>query len=264
MNGKFEGFVVSTFNEEIGPVPVVFDTSLDEATIVKLSLVGMMITSMGSKYSENISYRLNGPILVPGKAEYEAFSMNFFVAVSKSKDTRVEISGRLSCIWIIYKSSHREECLATHNMVEKILADEIKNIKHESEINSKENMKRVFTKIQQISTEELPTVTTEMSKLIEPVHFYTVNRQGDLIPIIRDSKKDLTDYPVLLIINTVIEIIFVLINKRDIPNRLVFLANSAARYINSQRWRGKYQICDITEPFESKILIDKATIIFNQ
>ena len=96
LDGKFEGCVVSTI-ADIGPVPIISLTSLDEVTVTKLCIVGMTIVSMGSGIEGELPYyRFHGPIPVPGKSEYEAIAMTFSVAAPDSSDPRVVRAGRLS------------------------------------------------------------------------------------------------------------------------------------------------------------------------
>ncbi|MFW9995302.1 MAG: hypothetical protein ACFFD4_24915 [Candidatus Odinarchaeota archaeon] len=265
---RFEGFIITTF-AEAGPVPVIAITSLDEMTITKLSIVGMTITSMGSGLIDQSHYRLHGPIPVPDTPAFEAFTMTFSVEAPDSPDIRVVQSGKLSNAWLIFDVNHRNELFSLHRRIESVLASEIRNIRYERELDDQKNMKRIFDKIQQL-TREAPLAVPATVELpsqreqIKPIYFYMVNQQGELEPIISGSQVELTSYPLLVIVNTVLKQIFVLKNREDIPRRLVFLSSRAASNLNAQQWKNEFQIRDISDPFESKILIDKASILLKE
>ncbi|MHA2332665.1 MAG: hypothetical protein ACXAEU_11645 [Candidatus Hodarchaeales archaeon] len=270
MDGKFEGFIVTTI-ADVGPVPVLTMTSLDEVTITKLSIVGMTIVSMGSGLGgESSYYRLQGPMPIPDESDYEAFSMTFSVAAPSSADVRVKRAGRLSNIWIIFSTKHRYELIAILGKIERVLANEIKKLNQESELKDEEKMKNIFDNLQQITTSEIftaaPSIEEDLPPLEpdKPIYLYTVNQQGELVTIASDTKTNLEDYPVLVIVNTVLQRIFVLKNKSEISNRFLFFANRAALNLNTKRWKSKFTVNEVYEPLESRILIDQASILVKQ
>ncbi|MFX0066698.1 MAG: hypothetical protein ACFFC7_31550 [Candidatus Hermodarchaeota archaeon] len=263
MNDKVNGLIITTFTE-LGPTPVVNLSPLDEGVTLKLSTVGMTIVSMGE---EPPLHRLYGPIPVPGASGYEAFGISFTVTATETTDERVQKHGRLSNVWIIYNSNMREELLAFHNEIESLLNAELKNIKSDIELSDEEFIRNVFDKVQQITSKEIVTppqrVEEERPLGDQVVYFYTVKAEGELAPIAFDSQIDLRSYQVLVIVNTVIEKIFILKNREDTPNRLMFLASRAASQLNTERWRNRFRVRDVSDPLECEILIDKASVLFD-
>ncbi|MFW9995305.1 MAG: hypothetical protein ACFFD4_24930 [Candidatus Odinarchaeota archaeon] len=267
MDGKFEGFIVTAVTDT-GPAPVLSITTLDELTVMKLSIVGMTITSMGSSFdAERSHYRLHGPIPVPDRSDYEAFTMNFTLSAPDSSDVRIAKHGRLASVWVTFDVKNRYELVASLGALERFLVNEIKNIVHESQLSDHANMQRIFKHLQQITTSETfitaPPVEEDLP-LVESdrlVYIHSVNQEGELVPVTRDSETDFGSYPIFVIVNTVLQRIFVLKTRNDISNRVLFLANRAARNLNTQRWKGKFTIYEIHEPFESQILIEQARII---
>jgi hypothetical protein len=266
LDSIFEGFLVTTF-ADTGPLAVIKMTDMDESTINKLALMGMITTSMGSELPADVpSYRLHGPIPVPSKPEYEAFTMNFFVEAPDSEDKRVALYGRFSSVWLIFHTKRRDECFSVYSEVEEILASEIRKIKHERELKNQEKMKCIFNQLKQISIEEATVFVQEItekrypSEFTKPIYFYSVNQEGELVLISQDGSTNLTTYPIILIVNTVLKRIFVLKNKKDLSNRLIFLANRAASTINTQRLKSEFLIRELSEPMENRIIIDQASI----
>lgn len=266
VNGKVNGLIITTFTE-LGPTPLVNLSPLDEGVTLKLSTVGMTIVSMGE---EPPLHRLYGPIPVPGASGYEAFGISFIVSATDTTDERVQMHGRLSNVWIIYKNNIREELLAFHNEIENLLNAELKNIKTDAELSDEKFIRNVFDKVQQVTSKEEVTLPrkVEEEKLLtdQAVYFYTVQKEkpeGELEPIAFDSQINLRSFPVLVIVNTVIEKIFILKNREDTPNRLMFLASRAASRLNTDRWRNRFRVRDVSDPLECEILIDKASVLFD-
>ncbi|MFX1255993.1 MAG: hypothetical protein ACFFCZ_30580 [Promethearchaeota archaeon] len=263
MNGKVNGLIITTFTE-LGPTPLVNLSPLDEGVTLKLSTVGMTIVSMGE---EPPLHRLYGPIPVPGISGYEALGISFTVTATDTTDERVQKHGRLSNVWIIYGSDIREELLGLHNEIENLLNAELKNIKSDLELANEEFVRNVFDKVQQITSKEEVTpprkVEEERPLGDQVVYFYTVEKEGELAPIAFDSQVNLRSYPVLVIVNTVIEKIFILKNRENTPNRLMFLASRAVSQLNTERLRNRFRVRDVSDPLECEILIDKASVLFD-
>jgi hypothetical protein len=263
VSGKVNGLIITTFTE-LGPTPLVNLSPLDEGVTLKLSTVGMTIVSMGE---EPPLHRLYGPIPVPGASGYEALGISFTVTATETGDERVQKYGRLSNVWIIYDSNMREELLAYHNEIESLLKAELKNVNSDVELSNEEFIRNVFDKIQRITSREEVTPPRKIEEEIplgdQVVYFYTIKSEGELTPIAFDSQVNLRSYPVLVIVNTVIEKIFILKNRADAPNRLMFLASRAASQLNTDHWRNRFRVRDVSDPLECEILIDKASVLFD-
>ncbi|MFX1533204.1 MAG: ADP-ribosylation factor-like protein [Promethearchaeota archaeon] len=264
MNGEIEGLVISVLGD-MGTMPLVNMSSLSEEAIIQLSTMGMVLISMGR---DPIPYRLYGPIPVPGSLEFEAFGINFYVSATETSDKRIETYGRNSNLWVIFNLKHREILLALHNEIEKALIDIIKHIKLESELSNQEVIKSIFDKIQGIISEKVLSIPQKTKTAppqrdqIQLIFFYTVNPQGELVPIVSDKKTVLSSYPLLVIVNIILKRIFILKNHEDTPHRLMFFASRAASQLNAERWKNKFHVYDITDPLECERLTKQTEILF--
>ncbi|MHA2294581.1 MAG: hypothetical protein ACXAEU_21355 [Candidatus Hodarchaeales archaeon] len=269
MNGKLNGLVITIFADQ-GPYPLINMSPLDHDKIMKLSVLGMTILSMGGQTpsQELFIHRLHGPIPVPDTLDYEAFSMSFSVSTSESTDERLLKHGRISTVWIIFDSKYRNELVSLHNEIEEVLTSEIKNIKQESELEVEETIKNIQKRLQQV-TEQTPvaalpsTVETRIvqDEQAKAVLFYTVNMQSEVSKVTADFLANPSRYPVLIMVNTVLKRIFVVKNNENVSNRLMFVASRAASKLNAQHWKNEFQKKDISDPLEGELLIEQASIL---
>ncbi|MHA2297314.1 MAG: ADP-ribosylation factor-like protein [Candidatus Hodarchaeales archaeon] len=104
----------------------------------------------------------------------------------------------------------------------------------------------------------------EVAKPVQPkweekiIHAYSMNQQEELVPINIDNQVDLSSYPVLVIVNTIIKRIYVIENGDDLSSQLLFSASRAANNINSQLWKNEFQVRDVSDPLDCESLIDQA------
>ncbi|MFX1254436.1 MAG: hypothetical protein ACFFCZ_22680 [Promethearchaeota archaeon] len=169
MNSKIDGLIVTTLTD-LGPMPVINLSPLDEASAIRLSTIGMTIISQ-----DKLNYRLYGPIPVP-ETEYEALGMSFSVKATETSDIRVKRSGRMSNLWIIYNSNNREEIFAYHDELEALLNNEFKQIRLESELSNEVFIKTVFNKIQLILSKKLFGVGLDIDKVMEAARKFDVKK----------------------------------------------------------------------------------------
>lgn len=90
----------------------------------------------------------------------------------------------------------------------------------------------------------------------QTIYLYTVDPQGELQTL--TLGMDLSAYPVLILINTIIKQIFVIENQEDVSPRLLFFASRAASQLNSQQWRNEFRIRDISDSFHRQRIIEQA------
>ena len=96
------------------------------------------------------------------------------------------------------------------------------------------------------------------------VFLYTVNQDGELITLNFDNLTNLSSYPVLIIVNTLIKQIFILENQEDVPNRLLFLANRNISGLNRELWKSEFQIRGISDTIDCERLIEQATNLIRE
>ncbi len=169
VNSKIDGLIVTTLTD-LGPMPVINLSPLDEASAIRLSTIGMTIISQDKR-----NYRLYGPIPVP-ETEYEALGMSFSVKATETSDIRVKKSGRTSNLWIIYNSNNREEIFAYHDELEALLNNEFKQIRLESELSNEVFIKTVFNKIQLILSKKPFGVGLDIDRVMEAARKFDVKK----------------------------------------------------------------------------------------
>ncbi|MFX1251418.1 MAG: hypothetical protein ACFFCZ_07395 [Promethearchaeota archaeon] len=106
--------------------------------------------------------------------------------------------------------------------------------------------------LEEILKKELPESILEE----QIIYLYTIDPQGELQTL--TLGMDLSSYPVLILINTIIKQIFVIENQEDVSNRLLFFASRAASQLNGQQWRNEFRIRDISDSFDRQRIIKQA------
>ncbi|MFW9996761.1 MAG: hypothetical protein ACFFD4_32265 [Candidatus Odinarchaeota archaeon] len=99
---------------------------------------------------------------------------------------------------------------------------------------------------------------------IKVIYLYTVNKDGDLVTLDSDNKVDLSSYPLLVIVNTIIKQIYVLENSEDISSRLMFFAGRAATKLNNDKWKSEFQIRDISDHYDCTRLIEQVSSLIKE
>ncbi|MFX0062048.1 MAG: hypothetical protein ACFFC7_07655 [Candidatus Hermodarchaeota archaeon] len=106
--------------------------------------------------------------------------------------------------------------------------------------------------LEELLKKELPESILEE----QTIYLYTVDPQGELQTL--TLGMDLSTYPVLILINTIIKQIFVIENQADVSNRLLFFASRAASQLNRQQWRNEFRIRDISDSLDCQRIIEQA------
>jgi hypothetical protein len=259
------GLIVTTMTD-IGPYPLLNLSSISEDTTVKLSVIGMTILSMGAgTVAERIHYRLHGSIPIPDSPTLEALAMSFTVTPTETNDIRIDQHGRESTIWLIFESKNREEVFLRHRSIEAILREEAKAIREENELANPTIMKRLLTRIKDITED---SVIAAGETLVEPPHyvaerggleFYTIDEAGNLITL--EPNAYLTIHSVLILVNRIIKRIFIIKLEDTIPQRFMFLAGRTATNLNSNRFKSEFNIRNVTDPLEREMILEKIGII---
>ncbi len=91
------------------------------------------------------------------------------------------------------------------------------------------------------------------------IFFYTVDQEGELTSLPYNDQTDLSSYPVLIVVNSLIKQIYVLQNDENISNRILFLAGRAVSNLNRQHWKSEYRIRNISDTLECRFLLDQAS-----
>lgn len=252
------GLIVTTMTD-MGPFPLLNLSPIGEDTTVKLSVIGMTILSMGAgTVAEKQHYRLHGSIPIPDSPNLEALAMSFTVAPTRTEDVRIDLHGRESTIWLLFDSKDRDRIFLQHTIIEKALKEEIRTIHIEDNLTDPTIMKRILSRIKEISaTEEIPSYTEKPYYIPERggLEFHTVNSEGELITL--EPSDDLTSHPVLILINGVIKRILLIKLDDSAPQRLLFLAGRTASNLNSNRFKNEFTIRDVTDPIEREMILEK-------
>ncbi|MFW9854505.1 MAG: hypothetical protein ACFFFG_05575 [Candidatus Thorarchaeota archaeon] len=259
------GLVVTTMTD-MGPFPLLNLSELPEDTTVKLSVIGMTILSMGAgTVAEKQHYRLHGSIPVPDTPTLEALAMSFTVIPTDTKDIRIDQHGRESTIWLLFDSKMRDEIFQRHSAIEATLKTEAVGIREENVLSNPTIMKRVLSRIQDVSqsTEIIEPVSPEKEPVYLPskggLEFFHVNNQGELLEL--PINGSLTQYPILIICNLVIKRIILLKMTEDVSQRQFFLASKHASNLNSSRFKNAMEIRDVQDPLEREMILEKLGVI---
>lgn len=269
LDSIINGLVFTVFSD-MGPVPIVNMSSLDHGKILKLSILGMTLLSMGTQGIEDkLTQNLHGPIPVPDTNEFEALSMTFSVVAAETKDERIERFGRTTNLWIIFNSKYRSELFSHHSSIERFLSEEILSLKYESDLRNEERITKIFNGLKRITapsevTSPSTEVTLEPVEKREAIYFFAVNQQGEHVQANEEFINNPAEFPVVVIVNTIQKRIFVLKNREDATNRQMFLASRAASTINTKRFKNEFHIRDISDPFEAELLMDQISVIFDK
>ncbi|MFX1514513.1 MAG: hypothetical protein ACFFCQ_18240 [Promethearchaeota archaeon] len=257
--------MITTFTD-MGPMPVLNLSSLDDYDVMNLGVVGMTILSMGTQHVDTpMTFRLHGPIPVPKLLDYEALAMTLTVTAESTEDVRVERYGRLSSVMLIFDVKHRHRLIPLHTKIEETLRNEIKKFTHERELNEADTFKNILEKIEnlvkaeeaEVSPPEEEVVVKPSEEEIKVINVYSIDLQGELIPILLDGSTDIDSYPVLLIANTILKQIFVIKIQESISPRKMFLASSAASKLNITKFKNEFSKRDVIDPLETQILLEK-------
>lgn len=259
------GLIVTTMTD-MGPYPLLNLSLLSDDTTLKLSVIGMTILHMGAgTVAERTHYRLHGSVPIPDSPSLEALAMSFTVAPTETSDVRIDQHGRESTIWLIFESKNRENIFKRHGTIENALKEEASAIQEEKELSDSTIMKRVLTRIQEISQD--PSIE-EADLTVEPPHYiaerggleyHTIDTGGNLITL--EPNADLTAHSILILINSLIKRIFIIKLKDSIPQRLIFIAGRTASNLNSSRFKNEFNIRNVTDPLEREMILEKIGII---
>lgn len=249
-----------------GPYPLLNLSNIPEDTAENLSVIGMTILFMGAgTLAERQHYRLHGSLPIPNNPNIEALAMSFTVSPTETTDIRIDQHGRESTIWILFNSINRERIFQLHPVIERTLQEETKKIKDEKDLSDPEKMQIILTRIKQIS--ESPDSHISIPDSAEPsyVHekggleFFTVNTEGDLIEI--NLQADLESLSVLILVNTLLNRIFLIELKDSISQHLMFHAGASASNINTNRFKNRFSIRNVSDPMEREMILEKIGVI---
>jgi len=259
------GLIVTTMTD-MGPYPLLNLSTISEDTTVKLSVIGMTILSMGAgAFAEKQHYRLHGSIPIPDSPNLEAIAMSFTVTPTETSDTRINLYGRESTVWLLFDSKDREQIFVRHTLIESALKKETKAIHRENDLSNPEIMRNILDRMKEISKSPgipaLPTPEKPSYYISETVglEIYTVDDGGELITL--ETKSDLTTYSILIVCNTVIKKIFLMKLKEKVSQRHMFFAGRSASNLNIKRFKNEFTIRDITDPLEIEMLLEKVGLI---
>jgi hypothetical protein len=114
------------------------------------------------------------------------------------------------------------------------------------------------------SVEFKPEVPIRSKQETKVIYLYTVNQQGELVAIDYNNQADLSNYPLLVMVNTIIKQIYVLENGKDISSRLLFQVGRAATKLNNKRWKNEFQIRNIFDHFDCARLIEQVSTLIEE
>ncbi len=259
----FSGLIVTTMGDR-GPYPVLNLSSLPEDTAENLSVVGMTILFMGAgTVTERQHYRLHGSLPIPNSPDLEALAMSFAVSPTETTDVRIDQHGRESTIWLLFNSTNRATILQMHQVIEKTLQEETKNLITEEDISNAEKMEEILTRL----TTLCETADAAVIERVEPkyiverggLEFFTIVNEGEMKEI--DSQTDLTALPVLILVNTLLQRILIIKLKESTPQRIMFHAGTSASNINTNRFKNRFTIRAVSDPMEIEMILEKVGII---
>ncbi len=249
-----------------GPYPLLNLSSIPEDTAENLSVIGMTILFMGAgTLAERQHYRLHGSLPIPNNPNIEALAMSFTVSPTETTDIRIDQHGRESTIWLLFKSENREKIFQLHPTIERTLQEETKKIKDEKDLSDPEKMQVILSRLKQVSEspdQYIPVPDEEEPAYIHEkggLQFYTVNSQGDLREI--NLQTDLGTLSVLILVNTLLKRIFLIELKDSISQHLMFHAGASASNINSNRFKNRFSIRNVSDPMEREMILEKIGVI---
>ena len=261
----FSGLIVTTMGDR-GPYPLLNLSSIPEDTAENLSVIGMTILFMGAgTLAERQHYRLHGALPIPNNPDIEALAMSFTVSPTETTDIRIDQHGRESTIWLLFDSDNRGKIFQYHPAIERVLREEAQNIKDEKDLSDPEKMQRVLTRIKQIFESpdlQVPASDSESGVYIHEkggLEFFTVNTQGDLREI--NIRTDLGTLSVLILVNTLLRQIFLIELKASVSQHLMFHASTSASNINTNRFKSRFSVRNVSDPMEREMILEKIGVI---
>ncbi|MHA1995011.1 MAG: hypothetical protein ACW97Z_10755 [Candidatus Hodarchaeales archaeon] len=261
----FYGLIVTTMGDR-GPYPLLNLSPIPEDTAENLSVIGMTILFMGAgTLAERQHYRLHGSLPIPNNPNIEALAMSFTVSPTETTDIRIDQHGRESTIWLLFESENRKTVFQFHPAIERALQEETKNIKDEKDLSDPEKMQKILSRIKQICESPDPhvpvTVDSDLSYIHEKggLEFFTVNTEGDLREI--NLQTDLGALSVLILVNTLLKRIFLIELKDSISQHLMFHAGASASNINTNRFKSRFSIRNVSDPMEREMILEKIGVI---
>jgi hypothetical protein len=249
-----------------GPYPLLNLSPIAEDTAENLSVIGMTILFMGAgTLAERQHYRLHGSLPIPNNPNIEALAMSFTVAPIETTDIRINQHGRESTLWLLFESEVRERVFQFHPLIERALKEETKNIKDEKDLSDPEKMQKILKRIKQICDAPDLVVTAPVEGDPSYIHekggleFFTVNADGDLREI--NLQTDLATLSVLILVNTLLKRIFLIELKESISQHLMFHAGTSASNINTNRFKNRFSIRNVSDPMEREMILEKIGVI---
>ncbi len=256
----FSGLIVTTMGDR-GPYPLLNLSSIPEDTAENLSVIGMTILFMGAGIlAERQHYRLHGSLPIPNSPDVEALAMSFIVSPTHTKDLRIDQHGRETTIWLLFESTKREQVFNLHREIESALKEETEQIKNEEDLTDSDKMGAILSRMKNIT--ESPELYSSLPDKVEPLdivekgglEFFTVSPEGELLTV--DPKVDMNTLQVLILVNTILKRIFLIKLKNNMPQRLLFLAGTSASNINTNRFKNRFTIRDVTDPMEREMILE--------
>ncbi|MHA1977389.1 MAG: hypothetical protein ACW98I_10850 [Candidatus Hodarchaeales archaeon] len=261
----FSGLIVTTMGDR-GPYPILNLSPIAEDTAENLSVIGMTILFMGAgTLAERQHYRLHGALPIPNNPNIEALAMSFTVSPTETTDIRIDQHGRESTIWLLFESTDRKRVFQLHPAIEQALQEETKNIKDEKELSDPEKMQKILSRLKQMFESPDPHIPVSDDKISSYIpekgglEFFTVNAEGDLREI--NLHTDLATLSVLILVNTLLKRIFLIQLKDSISQHLMFRAGTSVSNINTNRFKNRFSIRNVSDPMEREMILEKIGVI---
>ncbi|MHA1168058.1 MAG: ADP-ribosylation factor-like protein [Candidatus Hodarchaeales archaeon] len=133
----------------------------------------------------------------------------------------------------------------------------VDNVTEDSGIN-KSKYKSFSTSLKDI-IKTFPHTSKASSEEDKTISIFTLNKNDELEEI--NPNDDLFAIPVLIIVNTIIKKIYVLENGSEVSSYILLKNSHAATRINKQRYKGEFQISNISSPLDCGNIIDQAVAL---
>lgn len=252
------GIVITSYLD-MNPRTIINESSLDDIIVMKLSITGMTMISLGFSTElplNQIYYKLNGPLPIPESLDYEALVMLF---TFDHIDENIDQISEIFALWLIIHTKNRDLIYANHIKIETVLKEEIVQLKNKDRLNEPEFIKKLISHLYQNITSNIlpqPIIIDNSEKVIKKtIEYFTVDTNGQLIEL--SSIELISSINILIFVNYLNKSIFIIIMNGKVSQRVRYLASKAVSELNSKSLKSEFTIRNITDELEKSFLIEK-------
>jgi hypothetical protein len=141
----------------------------------------------------------------------------------------------------------------------------VRKLVEEDDLIDDSKMKPIFQHIKKISED---FITEEQTKISQPqvylaerggLEYFTIEEGGELLSL--EPRTNFDQYPLFILVNTILKKIFVLVLKENVSQRSIFLAGRSATNLNSNRFKNEFTIRNVLDPLEREMILEKIGMI---